>query len=105
MCFLGGESLKITQEIPQNAKILLLQGGGSIKNVVYDEIMGVLKGFDVAEFSAIEANPDFETCLKARDYANRQAQISCSQLVAEVCLMRHNLSRKFTMKKITSGIC
>ena len=66
-----GESLKITQEIPQNAKILLLDGGGSIKNVVYDEIMGVLKGFDVAEFSAIEANPDFETCLKARDYANR----------------------------------
>jgi hypothetical protein len=31
--------------------------------------MGVLKGFDVAEFSAIKANPDFETCLKARDYA------------------------------------
>lgn len=39
------------------------------KNGVYDEIMGVLKGFDVAEFSAIKANPDFETCLKARDYA------------------------------------
>ena len=31
--FLGGESLKITQEIPQNAKILLLYGGGSVLDV------------------------------------------------------------------------
>ncbi len=37
--FWRGESAKIIQEIPQNAKILLLYGGGSIKNVVYDEIM------------------------------------------------------------------
>ena len=65
-----GESAKIAQEIPQNAKILLLYGGGSIKkNGVYDEIMGVLKGFEVAEFGGLEANPDFDTCLKARDYA------------------------------------
>lgn len=47
-------------------KILLLAGGGSIKrNGVYDQVKVALGRFDVTEFWGIEANPLYETCMKA----------------------------------------
>ena len=49
---------KLTEEIPENAKVLLLYGGGSIKkNGVYEQVKTALKNFDVAEFGGIPANP------------------------------------------------
>jgi NADP-dependent alcohol dehydrogenase len=57
---------KVANEIPGNAKILLTYGGGSIKkNGVYDQVMNALKGFELLEFGGIEANPHYETCMKA----------------------------------------
>lgn len=57
---------KIAAEIPQNAKILLTYGGGSImKNGVYEQVKKALKGFNVKEFGGIEVNPHYETCMKA----------------------------------------
>ena len=61
-----GQMEKLSTLIPQNAKILLIYGGGSIfKNGVYDAVMQNLKGFDVTEFGGVEPNPHFETLEKA----------------------------------------
>ena len=52
--------------IPKDKKVLLCYGSGSIKrNGVYDQAMEALKEYDVTEFSGIEANPDYETLMKA----------------------------------------
>jgi NADP-dependent alcohol dehydrogenase len=57
---------KINKEIPQNSKILLVYGGGSIfKNGVYDQVKNALNGFEIVEFGGVEANPVFETLMKA----------------------------------------
>lgn len=65
----GTESfLRLSHEIPEGAKILMTYGGGSIKfNGVYDQALAQLKDFQVLEFGGIEANPTFETLLKALD--------------------------------------
>lgn len=61
-----GQIEKLPTLVPQNAKILLIYGGGSIfKNGVYEAVMQNLKGFDVTEFGGVEPNPHFETLEKA----------------------------------------
>ncbi len=56
----------ISKEIPAGSKILITYGGGSIKrNEVYDQVVKALSGFEFYEFSGIEANPHYETCMKA----------------------------------------
>jgi len=53
-------------EIPAGAKVLMTYGGGSIKrNGVYDQVKNALKDVNVLEFGGIEANPHYETCMKA----------------------------------------
>lgn len=57
---------KLGTLVPKNAKILLTYGGGSIfTNGVYDQVKTALTGFEIIEFGGIEANPRFETLLKA----------------------------------------
>ena len=61
-----GQIAKLTELVPKDKKILMCYGGGSIKrNGVYDQVMTALKGWDITEFSGIEANPDYETLIKA----------------------------------------
>jgi NADP-dependent alcohol dehydrogenase len=61
-----GKIAEISKQIPKDAKVLMTYGGGSIKkNGVYDQVISALKGFNVTEFSGIEANPHFETLMKA----------------------------------------
>lgn len=61
-----GEIEKISKEIPQNAKILMLYGGGSIKsNGVYEQVKNALKGFNILEFGGIPANPEYEVLMEA----------------------------------------
>jgi NADP-dependent alcohol dehydrogenase len=61
---------KVAEEIPANARVLLLYGGGSIKNNgVYDLVRDALKDFQLFEFGGIEANPHYETCMKAIELA------------------------------------
>ena len=61
-----GQIAKLTTLVPQNAKILLAYGGGSIfKNGIYDQVKEALKGFEIVEFGGIEPNPRFETLMKA----------------------------------------
>ncbi len=56
-----GQIEKLNNEIPKNAKILLLYGGGSIKkNGIYNQVKNALVDFDVHEFGGIPANPEYE---------------------------------------------
>jgi len=57
--------LRIKEHTAGN-KIMVTYGGGSIKkNGVYDSVMKALSDFNVVEFSGIEANPEFDTLMKA----------------------------------------
>jgi len=68
-----GSIPKVASEIPSNAKVLMLYGGGSIKkNGVYDQVMNSLKNFEVFEFGGIEPNPHYETCMKAIEMARNE---------------------------------
>ena len=61
-----GEICKISKEIPKDAKILVLYGGGSIKtNGVYDQVKEALKDHQWQEFGGIPANPEYEVLLNA----------------------------------------
>ncbi len=61
-----GQIENLTEEIPANAKILMLYGGGSIKkNGIYDQVKKALKNYEVIEFGGIPANPEYEILLRA----------------------------------------
>lgn len=58
----------IADEIPTDAKVLLVYGGGSIKhNGVYEQVVGALADHTWFEFSGIEPNPTYDTLIKAQD--------------------------------------
>ncbi|MFK7833777.1 MAG: iron-containing alcohol dehydrogenase [Winogradskyella sp.] len=57
---------KLENEIPKDAKVLLLYGGGSIKkNGIYDQVKTALAKVDVLEFGGIPANPEYAVLLEA----------------------------------------
>lgn len=57
---------EVANEIPKGSKVLITYGGGSIKkNGVYDQVVKAIDGFEWYEFSGIEPNPHYETCMKA----------------------------------------
>ena len=63
-----GQIENITNEIPKDAKVLLLYGGGSIKkNGIYEQVIATLSNFEVIEFGGIPANPEYEVLLEALD--------------------------------------
>ena len=61
-----GQIASIVKHVNKDNKILVVYGGGSIKNNgVYDEVSTALEGFNWIEFSGVEANPSYETLSKA----------------------------------------
>lgn len=67
------QTQKLATLVPQNAKVLLAYGGGSIfKNGVYNQVKAALDGFEVIEFGGIEPNPRFETLMKAVEIIREQ---------------------------------
>lgn len=57
---------KLTTEIPKNAKVLVLYGGGSIKkNGIYEQVIKALTNFDIVEFGGIPANPEYAVLMDA----------------------------------------
>jgi len=61
-----GQIALISDEIPDDAKVLMIYGGGSIKtNGVYDQVVDALGDIVFYEFSGIEPNPSYEKCMKA----------------------------------------
>ncbi|MFP1813243.1 alcohol dehydrogenase [Lonsdalea quercina] len=68
-----GQIAGIAAEIPQNARILIVYGGGSInRNGVLDQVHAALAGRSIAEFSGVEPNPTYETLMKAVEVVHRE---------------------------------
>jgi alcohol dehydrogenase YqhD (iron-dependent ADH family) len=66
LVFGKGQIEKLATLVPKDAKVLLAYGGGSIfKNGIHEHVRKSLEGFNVIEFGGIEANPHFETLMKA----------------------------------------
>ncbi|MGB5867076.1 MAG: iron-containing alcohol dehydrogenase, partial [Arcobacteraceae bacterium] len=64
-----GKISEISNLIPQDKKILVVYGGGSIKkNGVYDQVVKALQNHTWCEFGGVEANPTKETLDKAVAY-------------------------------------
>ncbi|HJV78639.1 MAG TPA: iron-containing alcohol dehydrogenase [Paludibacter sp.] len=63
----------LAKEIPVNARVLLLYGGGSIKtNGIYDQVKKALSAFEVVEFGGIPANPEYEVLMNALEQIKLQ---------------------------------
>lgn len=61
-----GQIENLPAEIPADAKILMLYGGGSImKNGIYEQVKKALSGYKVVEFGGIPANPEYSILLDA----------------------------------------
>jgi NADP-dependent alcohol dehydrogenase len=61
-----GKIKELSNKICKNKKILLVYGGGSIKNNgVYDQVVKALENHTYIEFSGVEVNPTVETMNKA----------------------------------------
>ncbi|WP_144283717.1 iron-containing alcohol dehydrogenase [Chryseobacterium echinoideorum] len=64
-----GEIAKISKEIPQDARVLMIYGGGSIKNNgVYNQVKDALKNHNIHEFGGVPANPEYEVLVRALQY-------------------------------------
>jgi NADP-dependent alcohol dehydrogenase len=63
-----GQIKAISKQIPLNARVLLVYGGGSIKgNGVYQQTIDALAKHTWFEFSGIEPNPTYNTLMKAQE--------------------------------------
>lgn len=61
-----GAIVDLRDQIPQDARVLITYGGGSVKKTgVLAQVQEGLKGLDVREFGGIEPNPSYETLMKA----------------------------------------
>jgi len=64
---------QLAKLVEKSDKILMIYGGGSIKkNGVYDQVKDALKNKSLIEFGGIEANPRYETCMKAVESAKTE---------------------------------
>lgn len=66
---------ELNQLIPQNKKVLLLYGGGSVKKFgTLDRVKKALESHagDIGEFGGIEANPTYETLIQAVEIVKRE---------------------------------
>ncbi|MCD8548119.1 MAG: iron-containing alcohol dehydrogenase [Aeromonadaceae bacterium] len=69
-----GQIAAIGREIPENARILITYGGGSVlRNGVLDEVKSALSGRQLFEFGGIEPNPTYETLMKGLDIIKAQS--------------------------------
>ncbi|MFM8618927.1 MAG: iron-containing alcohol dehydrogenase [Opitutaceae bacterium] len=68
-----GQIAALDRELPADARCLLLAGGGSIRaNGVYDQARRALGKRVVVEHWGVEANPDFDTLMKAVEIVRRE---------------------------------
>ena len=68
-----GRIAELPKLIPADARVLVLYGGGSIKNNgVLDQVRAALSGYTVQEFSGIEPNPSYETLMQAVELVRKE---------------------------------
>lgn len=68
-----GAVSELRAQIPEDARVLITYGGGSVKkNGVLDQVYAQLEGLEVLEFSGIEPNPTYETLMKAVEVVRKE---------------------------------
>ena len=73
LIFGKGTIAQLETEVPNNKKIMLTFGGGSVKqNGVYEQVKSALKNHNCVEFWGIEPNPRVETLRKAIELAKKE---------------------------------
>lgn len=61
-----GEIKKLSREVPKKSRVLLVYGGGSIKqNGIYEQVMEALSKHQVFEFGGIPPNPEYSILKQA----------------------------------------
>ena len=67
------QTTKLSQEVPRDANVLLLYGGGSIKkNGVYNQVMNALHKHNVIEFGGIPPNPEYSVLMEALEVIKKE---------------------------------
>ncbi|EKP0294943.1 iron-containing alcohol dehydrogenase [Aeromonas veronii] len=73
ICFGEGQIASLPTLIPPGSRLLVLYGGGSIKqNGVYEQLTRALEGVTWQEFSGIGANPRYELLMEAVAQVKRE---------------------------------
>jgi NADP-dependent alcohol dehydrogenase len=68
-----GRIAALATQVPAAARVLLLYGGGSIRqNGVFDQVMSALGSRAVFEFAGIEPNPTYENLMRAVELVRRE---------------------------------
>jgi NADP-dependent alcohol dehydrogenase len=74
--FGSGQIASLTTLVPASATVLFVYGGGSIfKNGVHVQVTAALVNHRVIEFGGIEANPDYDTLMKAVELARKEPNV------------------------------
>lgn len=73
LIFGKGQIAALSKQIPADAKVLMLYGGGSIKkNGIYEQVKEALKDHEWLEFGGIPANPEYEVLLEALEVIKKE---------------------------------
>lgn len=73
VCFGEGQIASLPELIPTGSRLLVLYGGGSIKqNGVYEQLTRALAGMEWKEFSGIGANPQYDQLMEAVALVKRE---------------------------------
>ncbi len=73
VCFGEGQIATLPELIPAGSRLLVLYGGGSIKqNGVYEQLTQALAGREWLEFPGIGANPQYDKLMEAVDLVKRE---------------------------------
>ena len=74
VCFGEGQIATLPELIPAGSRLLVLYGGGSIKqNGVYEQLTQALAGREWLEFPGIGANPQYGQLMEAVDLVKRES--------------------------------
>ncbi|PKI11124.1 NADH-dependent alcohol dehydrogenase, partial [Shewanella sp. 11B5] len=64
---------ELDQLVPENARVLITYGGGSVQRFgTLDKVKAALGNRTVFEFGGIEANPKYDTLVKAVEVARKE---------------------------------
>ncbi|AYF90407.1 iron-containing alcohol dehydrogenase [Pseudomonas sp. DY-1] len=75
-----GQISKLTRDVPAGSRVLVTHGGGSIfQNGVWQQVEEALADHKVVRFGGIEANPQFDTLVRATEQAKTE---QCDFIVA-----------------------
>ena len=73
ICFGEGQIATLPELVPAGSRLLVLYGGGSIKqNGVYEQLTQALAGREWLEFPGIGANPQYDQLMEAVDLVKRE---------------------------------